>query len=123
MPLKKNLLYFSLFAATAIAHGPHDDLHHWEKASPDPDRIFLSFYGDSTTSRAVTWRTDTSVSEAVAQIAPRKKPLSNGECYFRFPYHSNFGNSKTLNSLVSDSGTRRVLKKTRHVFRNLLLCE
>ncbi len=52
-----------------IAHDNQNQLHHWEKASPDPDRIFLTFYGDPATSRAVTWRTDTSITKSVAQIA------------------------------------------------------
>ncbi len=53
-----------------LAHSGHNFMHHWELASPDPDRIFLSFHGDPATSRAVTWRTDSSVTKAVAQIAP-----------------------------------------------------
>lgn len=48
---------------------PHEGLHHWEIPSKDPDRIILTFHGDPTTRRAVTWRTDTTVSKAVAQIA------------------------------------------------------
>jgi len=52
-----------------LAHSDHPDLRHWEIASSDPDRIFLSFQGDPATSRAVTWRTDPSVSVAFAQIA------------------------------------------------------
>ena len=52
-----------------LAHDSLADLRHWETASPDPDRIFLSFCGNPATSRAVTWRTDTSISTATAQIA------------------------------------------------------
>ncbi|WP_432797467.1 fibronectin type III domain-containing protein [Poriferisphaera sp. WC338] len=63
-----NLLILS-FTAIAWGHETHEGLRHWEIASPDPDRIFLSFYGDAATSRAVTWRTDTSIEKAVAQIA------------------------------------------------------
>lgn len=60
-----------LLSSLGFAHtNGHQYLHHWEKASPDPDRIFLTLEGDPATSRAVTWRTDTSVGEAVAQIAP-----------------------------------------------------
>ncbi|NNJ69899.1 MAG: hypothetical protein HKP10_01265, partial [Kiritimatiellales bacterium] len=47
----------------------HHDIRHWEIASPDPDRIFLTFHGDPATRRAVTWRTDTSVTNAMAEIA------------------------------------------------------
>ena len=44
-------------------------MHHWEIPSKDPDRIILTFHGDPATSRAVTWRTDTSVEKSEAQIA------------------------------------------------------
>ena len=63
------LLLLSLCNTALFAHGDHNLLRHWEEASPEPDRIFLTFYGDTATSRAVTWRTDTSITEAVAQIA------------------------------------------------------
>jgi len=47
----------------------HDGLKHWEIPSKDPDRIILTFNGDPATKRAVTWRTDSSVKKAKAQIA------------------------------------------------------
>ena len=46
-----------------------DGLHHWEIPSKDPDRIILTFNGNPSTKRAVTWRTDSSVKKAEAQIA------------------------------------------------------
>ena len=46
-----------------------DGLHHWEIPSKDPDRIILTFDGNPSTKRAVTWRTDSSVKKAEAQIA------------------------------------------------------
>ena len=65
------LLLFAFVSAfsSAYAHEEHKDLHHWEIASKDPDRIILTFHGDPATSRAVTWRTDDSIKNAVAQIA------------------------------------------------------
>ena len=54
---------------SAHAHDGHEGLHHWEIPSQDPDRIILTFHGDPATSRAVTWRTDKTIAEAVAQIA------------------------------------------------------
>lgn len=36
----------------------------------EPDRIILTITGDPATSMAVTWRTDTTVNESVAQISP-----------------------------------------------------
>ena len=47
----------------------HDGLHHREIPSKDPDRIILTFNGDPATKRAVTWRTDSSVKKAKAEIA------------------------------------------------------
>jgi predicted phosphodiesterase len=47
----------------------HEGLRHWEIPSKDPDRIILTFNGNPATSRAVTWRTDSTVTKAVAQIA------------------------------------------------------
>ena len=53
----------------AHQHGHTHDFRHWEIASPDPDRIFLTFHGDAATRRAVTWRTDTNVKKAFVEIA------------------------------------------------------
>jgi 3',5'-cyclic AMP phosphodiesterase CpdA len=39
------------------------------RATPMPDRIILTWRGNPARSQAVTWRTDTSVKKAVAQIA------------------------------------------------------
>lgn len=73
--LKSNLLALSvvvlmcLWIAPVVAHDDHPGLHHWEIPSKDPDRIIVTFHGDPSTSRAVTWRTDNSIARAVAQIA------------------------------------------------------
>ena len=67
--------FFTLFAfflgslCFLVAHEDHAGLRHWEVPSKDPDRIILTFHGDPATSRAVTWRTDKSITSAVAQIA------------------------------------------------------
>ena len=74
----KSYNYWVLFIVTCLAvtrsnaqehHEHHGGLHHWEIPSKDPDRIILTFHGDPTKSRAVTWRTDKSITQAVAQIA------------------------------------------------------
>jgi phosphodiesterase/alkaline phosphatase D-like protein len=39
------------------------------RPTPVPDRIILTWAGDPTTTQAVTWRTDTSVKKAVAELA------------------------------------------------------
>jgi len=39
------------------------------RATPVPDRVILTWAGDPATSAAVTWRTDVTVTKAVAQIA------------------------------------------------------
>ena len=67
-----HLLVAHFCAFSLIAHEDHDGLRHWEIPSKDPDRIILTFHGDPSTSRAVTWRTDKSVTKAVAQIAEAK---------------------------------------------------
>ncbi|MDC3132628.1 metallophosphoesterase family protein [Flavobacteriaceae bacterium] len=75
--LKKHLttlvvFIFSLSVLSPISaqqHHHHEGLHHWEVPSKDPDRIMLTFYGDPATNRAVTWRTDTTIKKAIAQIA------------------------------------------------------
>lgn len=64
------------FAPWAIAHdGEHDhapkpialaDLH---RTTVMPDRVVLTWSGDPATSQAVTWRTSTTVTRALAQIA------------------------------------------------------
>ncbi len=61
-------LFLMSFKALAQHHS-HEGLHHWEIPSKDPDRLILTFHGDPATNRAITWRTDTTVLNAVAQIA------------------------------------------------------
>ncbi len=63
------LLCYSCNAQEKYHHHDHQGLHHWEIPSKDPDRIMLTFYGDPSESRAVTWRTDSTITEALAQIA------------------------------------------------------
>ena len=74
--ISKLYLFLLLFTLTIFSqdhshsHGhKHDGLHHWEIPSKDPDRIILTFNGDPSTKRAVTWRTDSTVEKAKAQIA------------------------------------------------------
>lgn len=73
MKLKHLVFSVAMWACLSVvsvhAHDQHNGLHHWEIPSKDPDRIILTFHGDPATSRAVTWRTDSTVSKAVAQIA------------------------------------------------------
>ena len=63
------LLCLSTLALTAQHHHDHEGLQHWEIPSKNPDRIILTFLGNPATSRAVTWRTDTSIKYGYAQIA------------------------------------------------------
>ena len=77
--MKKNLIiscFSFLFCLNINAQKhthPHNDhytgLHHCEIPSKDPDRVILTFNGDPSTKRAVTWRTDSSITKSVAQIA------------------------------------------------------
>jgi hypothetical protein len=58
----------STYVSAQISHD-HKGLNHWEIPSKNPDRIILTFLGNPATSRAVTWRTDNSIKNGVAQIA------------------------------------------------------
>ncbi len=40
----------------------------WDRPSPDPDRVVLTWSDDPATTQSVTWRTDTTVTMALAQI-------------------------------------------------------
>jgi len=42
----------------------------WSAPTEYPDRISLTFSGDPATSFSVSWRTDTTVTQAIAEIAP-----------------------------------------------------
>ncbi len=51
----------------------------WDRASTEPDRIVLTWSGDPATTQSVTWRTDTTITAAKAQIViaadgPRMEP-------------------------------------------------
>ena len=72
--LKTRILLLSLFIFSHItnAQHTHDGLHHWEIPSKDPDRIILTFNGDPSKSRAVTWRTNSEIKTGIAQIAESK---------------------------------------------------
>ena len=69
------LAFFATWPIVAVAdgrdtHEHSDDFRHWELASRDPDRIFLTFHGDAATRRAVTWRTNSRVMKAFVEVAP-----------------------------------------------------
>lgn len=63
---------FSVAFMTYGQHKPYPDNpafpFSWNKPSPQPDRIILTFSGDPSNRQSVTWRTDTSVKKAMAQI-------------------------------------------------------
>ena len=72
LPFSLLLILFTFFGSPLLAQHNHehiDGLHHWEIPSKDPDRIILTFHGDPASRRAVTWRTDSTVTKAFAQIA------------------------------------------------------
>ena len=81
----------------------HHGLHHWEIPSKDPDRIILTFNGDPATKRAVTWRTDSSVEKAQAQIAVASVNSSfeqNATTYLASTEEFDLGLYKSNNSLI-----------------------
>lgn len=62
------------FSVTALAQSqPYpEDVHFpegWGAPTPQPDRIILTFSGDPSRTQSVTWRTDTTVKAAMAQIS------------------------------------------------------
>ena len=62
-------IIFFLSILFPLAHEEHAGLRHWEIPSKDPDRVILTFYGDPSTSRAVSWRTDKTITKAITEIA------------------------------------------------------
>ena len=86
------------------SHGhKHDGLHHWEIPSKDPDRIILTFNGDPSTKRAVTWRTDSTVKKAKAQIAiagVNSKFARQATDYIATTQEFDLGLYKSNNSLI-----------------------
>ncbi|MGD9722350.1 MAG: fibronectin type III domain-containing protein [Pirellulales bacterium] len=68
------LLLVALAVSPAVAHDDHPPKKVLDEAlyrsTAMPDRIILTWSGDPARSQAVTWRTDTSVNKAIAQIAP-----------------------------------------------------
>src|SRR5688500_1994527 len=69
-------LAVAAFVAPSVAHEGHTheaprkvpdaELH---RPTPMPDRIILTWSGDPATTQAVTWRTDPTIRNALAQIA------------------------------------------------------
>ena len=71
--MRSSFSIFVIFTLTMpiVLFGHQDSSErHWAKASPAPDRIFLTFHGDPATQRAVTWRTDDSVEKGFVEIGP-----------------------------------------------------
>ena len=62
--MRLNSIYIS-----AQHNHEHKGLQHWEIPSKNPDRIILTFLGDPATSRAVTWRTDSTIKNGFSQIS------------------------------------------------------
>ncbi len=66
----------SLLALPAICQTPFraykapEFARNWSKPGPHPDHIVLNFSDDPATTMSVTWRTDSTVGEAYAEIAP-----------------------------------------------------
>lgn len=58
-----------LGARSAIAQPGAAVERVWDRVSADPDRIILTWAGDPATTQSITWRTDTTVRLALAQVA------------------------------------------------------
>lgn len=64
------LVAAGLLASNLSTRPQSPSLPTWAVPSAYPDRVILSLSDDPATTQAVTWRTDTSVSKGLAQIAP-----------------------------------------------------
>jgi hypothetical protein len=73
-----------------------------------PDRIILTWSGDPATTQSVSWRTDISVKEAWAEIAP-----ASADPYFKFTVDTIMATASTLSS------NRNVAKYHSVTFTNL----
>lgn len=63
--------FLSAWSGAVVAHPGHSPAPPpWQGASPWPDRVMATMETDPATSFAVSWRTDASVTETIAQIAP-----------------------------------------------------
>ena len=110
--MKKNHFLFILFLfpflinAQEYSHFNKDHfvgLHHWEIPSKDPDRIILNFHGDPATKRAVSWRTDATVKNGLAQIALaglNSKFAAKAKTYKAITEEFDLGLYKSNNSFV-----------------------
>ncbi|MEO1309958.1 MAG: hypothetical protein AAFV51_03180, partial [Pseudomonadota bacterium] len=61
-----------LVAGPAAGHPGHSNAEKqppWQASSEWPDRLITTITEDPATSFSVSWRTDSSVGEAIAQIA------------------------------------------------------
>jgi phosphodiesterase/alkaline phosphatase D-like protein len=69
-----SVILLSVFSGPLSAHEDHSrtpalyPAKEAHRPTPLPDRVTLTWSGDPATSQAVTWRTDTSVSHALAQL-------------------------------------------------------
>lgn len=66
-------LYFLVVNISTAQHKPYPEHSTfpfaWNRPTPQPDRVVLTFSGNPATQQSVTWRTDTSVKKALAQIS------------------------------------------------------
>ena len=68
---RRNLIaIWTILGAWASVQGhENEEMRHWEIASPDPDRIVLTWTGNPARTQAVTWRTDNTVDVGYAELA------------------------------------------------------
>lgn len=112
------LLVTSFLIGTALAHTDkdHQGLNHYEIASLNPDRIFLTFYGDAASGRAVTWRTGGSNDKtpAYAEIAK-----AEGGPYFADKAIRIDAKTEQLDLNVAKSNKQGVVKYHSAIFKDL----
>ena len=68
---RRNLIAILTILGVWVSAQGHeiDGMRHWEIASPDPDRIVLTWTGNPARTQAVTWRTDNTVDVGYAELA------------------------------------------------------
>ena len=92
---------------------PATDPPAWDTPSAYPDRVILTFSDDPATTQSVTWRTDTTVARAIAQLALASPGPGFGTDALTVP-----ARSETLDAREVDDA-RLIARYHSATFRNL----
>lgn len=108
----------TLLLGSAQAHTGknHGSLNHWEIASLNPDRLFLTFYGDPASGRAITWRTGGRNNKAPAYAEIAK---AEGGSYFKASAIRINATTEILNLNVAKGNKQGTVKYHSAIFKDL----